>query len=244
VLSRLAPYGGQDFAMSPWLRSQFPEFRPVKSVVDSFPSFNESFERVLDAGAFIYGHPNIGVSLENVSDSGLTIYEIRPVNLQTVCMPSGLLVQVGAEGAGEPSTMTISLDANRPIAMVPVKLGDVPYQPYFQKHTIEIEPDATQVLQIEFTLAQWARAFDIAVSYVSSGRKYTQLIRSARKPFRAMPWICPLPQDRQAMSKEDVRRLAAHRFNEVLVRGVPTPDNLVPLVSVNPDAFAENCMTR
>jgi hypothetical protein len=237
IVSQLGPRGAQDVAIPADLEGEFPELRT--GVVDDL---NGTFERALASGGFIYGAPRITIALENTSSDPATIYDVRPVNLRTVCMPTGPLARFETQG-GDAIEFVINLDADRPVALVPVGENEVPFQPYFPDNPTTVAPNDTQPINLNFILAKYAREFDVAVSYISEGTKYTQVVHPAGGPFRATPLVCPEPQDRSGLSSDDVQRLAEHRFSKVVVPDDPTSVGFA-IKEVDPKAFSEDCVTR
>jgi len=239
-----AAVDGMNFVLPTSVRSQFPEVRAGEVAGSSGgpADLHTAYDRAFNAGAFVYGHPYFNAELRNSSRQAVTIYDIRPVNLRTLCLPSGLLAMYGAEG-GDSEAMEFDLDADRPIARVPPG-EDEAGLPYFQSHMIEIAAADTSWLDMTFTLAKRARSFDVAISYASGGRKYVQVLKNGSQPFRAMPATCPAADDRDHLSDLDVQRLAAHRFDEVLVQGELSSQGQPTMKEEDPNTFAADCVTR
>jgi hypothetical protein len=236
---------GMNFVLPASVRSQFPEVRAgeVAGSGGGPEDLNSAYHRAFEAGAFVYGHPYFKAQLSNSSRQTVTIYDVRPANLRTLCLPSGLLAMYGSEG-GDDVPLEFDLDADRPIARVAPGQEEEAGLPYFEAHTIEIAPAGTAWLYATFTLAKRARSFDMAISYASGGRKYVQVFKNGSQPFRAMPATCPHADDRDRLSDLDVQRLASHRFDEVLVQGELSSQGLPTMKEEDPSTFAANCVTR
>ncbi|WP_250034019.1 hypothetical protein [Paractinoplanes maris] len=231
-----ASNGRLDFVLPAGIRSNYPAFRAGEFTGDS----TEPFDRAIAEGAFIYGNPDINLFVENAEHEDIVVTDVRAVNTRDVCMPSGLLALLGTEG-GDETTLAMNFDADRPIGMVPTDSGTVADTPYFDSNTIDIPSGEMRQILIVGTLLKRARTFELALTYIHDGAEYTQLIGPSDGPFRVTPSICPGQEDQAALEQEDVDRLHAHQFDDVLRRSDEMVNGHINLETVSTETYAQSC---
>jgi hypothetical protein len=236
VVHMAGPSGHEDIALPAGLLHEFPELRG--GLVPN--NLGAVFDRAFAAGAFLYGGADVMLMVESLTGRDIVIYDIRPANTQIVCMPSGLLVRYGAEG-GEPPPFQFNLDAASPVAREVVhETGEVLDQPYFTRNSLTVESGQAMTIPLIFELTQQAHAFDIAVSYVADGVKYTQIVQADGRPFRVTPDVCPWGDTWAELPAHVADTLRSWRFEEVRQKSGAGPEGIT-VESLTPEEFAESC---
>lgn len=208
---------------------------------------NSLYSRVLADGAFVYGRPFIHIWMSNNTDDPVIISNLRAVNTRTVCMPTGMLAALGSQG-GDTAQLAMNFDAARPIALIPSRKGTIPQKSYFAtRGAITLAPaDAypTHIL-IDGFLAQKARTFDLAVTYTTNDREFTQVIRpDDGGTFRVAPNICPHQEDLSLLTDEDIARFREYRFTEVLRQSdIQDHSGSIKGEVVSHDDYMKSCTT-
>lgn len=192
--------------------------------------------------AFSYGGAQIAITVANSTTQQIVIDDIRPVNMRSVCFPSGLLVLYGSEGGGDYIDMEFNLDAARPVAHIIDESENVLPALYFDAHTITVNPNDSADLAIYVNVNKGAYMFDLGVDYVLNGRKYTELISPDKGPFKVTASACPSPDGRRLLTQADVTRLKAYRFQKVRQRA-DGPNSTYVVRSVDPITYQAQCQT-
>ena len=215
VLKQSGPSSQWNIALPDATADRVPELGRTELPDDFDTAFNRAYD---EAGAFTYGGMVLQLHLANPTGKKITVFDLRPVNMRMVCMPTGLLVVYGSEG-GDFIGMTMNLEASRPVAHErSPDDGNVSTEPYFGSHTIALAPGESQDVDLDITVAKRAYTFDLALGYVTDGGKHTQLIRRGGQPFRATASMCPSTANRATLSASDAQRLRGQHFDKILAR--------------------------
>jgi hypothetical protein len=241
VLKQVGPSSQWNIALPASAASRVPELALAK-----LPrNFDAAFNRAYDKGdAYTYGGMVLQLHLSNPTRKKITIFDLRPVNMRTVCMPTGLLVLYGSEG-GDFIGMTMNLEASRPVAHERnPEDGNVSTEPYFGSHTIVLAPGGSEDVDLDITVAKRAYTFDLALDYVTDGGKHTELINRAGYSFRAAASMCPSTVNRATLSASDGRRLRGQNFDKILQRtGALDANGQYTVTRLTTAAYLKKCDT-
>jgi len=241
VLKQTGPSSQWNIALPARTAGRVPELALTKLPSDFDAAFNRAYDK---AGAFTYGGMVLQLHLTNPTRKKITIFDLRPVNMRTVCLPTGLLVLYGSEG-GDFIGMTMNLDASRPVAHERnPDDGNVSTAPYFASHTIVLPPGESADIDLDISVAKRAYTFDLALDYVTEGGKHTELVDRAGHPFRATASSCPSTVNRATLSAADGRRLRGQHFDKILQRtGTVDANGQFTVSKVTTAAYLKKCDT-
>lgn len=225
--------GGWDLAMSQETVARMPE---VLATGD-FATTNIDAQRAMKMGAFALGGSVASLSLENAGALPVTVYDIRPVNIVTECLPLALAVQYGNEGGG-PEGLWFDLDAAAPVAHgIP---DAAPGEVYFEtKGPIELAAGAQQELVLRLDTIWGAYSYELALDYQVRGVRYRRIVDDNGIPFRTTTGFCPTKWQRARLDDAEAARLRAYRFGSVRRR--TSKDGQWWVSSVTPQDYAQQC---
>lgn len=193
-------------------------------------------DKTIKAKGFTYGGGEFGAQVLSAAPDGLTLTDIRPVNIVEECIPVGLALLFGNEGGGV-TDLTFDLDAAKPLAH-PEDAGP-DSEPYFDNHKDTVDAKDGKWLTLDFHVGAHAYSFDLLFEYTSGGKSGHQLVDNAGEPFRVTPSLCFSPDDRARMTAADAQRLGALQYQNIRERAKPTE-----ISAVSPEQFTQRCLTR
>ncbi|MEV4351018.1 hypothetical protein AB0J83_41710 [Actinoplanes sp. NPDC049596] len=150
---------------------------PVGNVVD----LNSA---ALTDGAYAVQSLSLTVSLESRLDRKITVYDIKPVAVPGPIV-DGPLIALGNQGSTA-DEMIFDLDAAAPTAL----RADA--RPYFRSHSIILGRGEKNTVVMAFFALTASYSFRVAVSFEVDGRRYTEMLDRAGRPFLLTPDLCPV----------------------------------------------------
>jgi len=195
-----------------------------------------ALDKTVKAKGFTYGGGEFGAQVVSAAPGGVTLTNIRPVNIVEECIPVGLALLFGNEGGGV-TDLTFDLDAAKPLAH-PEDAGP-DSEPYFDNHKDTVDTKEGRWLTLDFHVGAHAYSFDLLFEYTSGGTSGHQVVDNGGEPFRVTPSLCFSPDDRARMTAADAQRLSGLQYQNIRERTKPTE-----VSAVSPEQFTQRCLTR
>ncbi|MCY1141566.1 hypothetical protein OWR29_26510 [Actinoplanes sp. Pm04-4] len=187
-------------------------------------------------GAFASDGGVARVALENRTGRKISIYDVRPANIVSECLPLAALIEYYSEG-GDPAQMVFDMDAAAPIAKAMDDSGKILGKYFLEYPSIDLDPHEKKTFLWSFLTDKGAYTFDMLISYEVGGRKAQTILRNGIVPFRVATSLCPPPDARLGMTPDEVQHMSSLRYENVRQR-----DGL-KIIEKTPADFAAECAT-
>jgi hypothetical protein len=181
-------------------------------------------------GAFAAAGAVADIDLFNMSESQVTVHDIRPVNIVRECMPLAALIEYLSEG-GDPIEVHFDMDAESPAAR-----DSSTGKPYFENNPpIAVAPLQQQGFRLSFDTTWGAYSFDVAVDYDIKGIRYTAIFDHSGTPFRIAANLCPPAAQLLGLPEASIAHMKSLRFQNIRRRSG------AGIEVVSPDEEARSC---